>query len=104
MPGTTPRHYPYPLDGESIDVAGDIRRLAEAVDADVATVGTGGGTGGGGDVVIRQSTDGVAYPPRGAVPATGCAIWTNHLSSTPPAVGGDGAKVNVDLIFVLDGP
>lgn len=37
MPGTTPnRHYPYPLDTEGIDVAGDVQRLAEALDADMA--------------------------------------------------------------------
>jgi hypothetical protein len=35
MPGATPgRGYPYPIDTDPIDVAGDIQRLAEAVDAD----------------------------------------------------------------------
>ena len=39
MPGTTPiRGYPYPLDPDLIDVAGDIQRLAEAIDPDVAGV------------------------------------------------------------------
>lgn len=36
MPGTTtPRNYPYPLDPDPIDVAGDIKRLAEAIDDDM---------------------------------------------------------------------
>ena len=36
MPGLTPNQsYPYPLDTELIDVAGDIENLAEAVDADI---------------------------------------------------------------------
>jgi len=36
MPGVTPdRGYPYPLDPDQIDVAGDMQRLAEAVDPDV---------------------------------------------------------------------
>lgn len=35
MPANTPnRQYPYPLGPDPIDVAGDIKRLAEAVDAD----------------------------------------------------------------------
>lgn len=32
MPGSTSRGYPYPLDGDPVDVAGDIQRLAEALD------------------------------------------------------------------------
>ena len=35
MPGATTRGYPYPLGGDPIDVANDIRRLAEAIDLDV---------------------------------------------------------------------
>lgn len=39
MPGTTTlRHYPYPVDTDGIDVAGDVSRLASAVDTDVAAV------------------------------------------------------------------
>lgn len=35
MPGTTPnRGFPFPLDNDQIDVAGDIERLARAVDGD----------------------------------------------------------------------
>lgn len=38
MPGTTPNHaFPYPMDSDPIDVAGDIQRLAEAVDASTTT-------------------------------------------------------------------
>jgi len=41
VPGsTTLRHYPYPVDTDPIDVAGDVQRLAEAVDTDVAAVST----------------------------------------------------------------
>ena len=44
MPGvTSPRNYPFPLGPEPIDIAGDIKRLAEAIDDDVngvAVVGT----------------------------------------------------------------
>jgi hypothetical protein len=32
MPATTPQGYPYPAGGDPIDVAGDIQRLAEAID------------------------------------------------------------------------
>jgi len=32
---TTHRHYPYPLDPDPIDVAGDIKKLADAVDDDL---------------------------------------------------------------------
>lgn len=36
MPGTTPnRGYPYPLPADPFDPAGDIQRLAEAIDLDV---------------------------------------------------------------------
>jgi microcystin-dependent protein len=35
---TTCRDYPYPVDGDPIDVAGDIKRLADAVDADVCAI------------------------------------------------------------------
>jgi hypothetical protein len=39
MPGTTPnQNYPYPLDADLIDVAGDIEDLAKAVDLDVNAV------------------------------------------------------------------
>jgi len=39
MPGTTdPRGYPYPLDADPVDVALDIRRLADAIDNDVGAV------------------------------------------------------------------
>jgi hypothetical protein len=39
MPGvTSPRAYPYPVDADPIDVAGDIKALAEAVDNDVLGV------------------------------------------------------------------
>jgi hypothetical protein len=45
MPATTPtRHYPYPLDPDTIDPAGDIQRLAEAVDPDVNAINTELGT------------------------------------------------------------
>jgi hypothetical protein len=35
MPGTTARGYPYPVDTDPIDVAGDILALAEAIDGDM---------------------------------------------------------------------
>jgi hypothetical protein len=35
MPGTTSRGYPYPLDTDPIDVAGDMQKLAEAINTDV---------------------------------------------------------------------
>lgn len=36
MPGATTNHgFPYPLDSDPIDVAGDIQRLAEAIDTAV---------------------------------------------------------------------
>lgn len=36
MPGSTsPRNYPYPLDADPIDVAGDIENLAEAINDDI---------------------------------------------------------------------
>jgi len=34
---STPRGYPYPLDTDMIDVAGDIMRLAQAVDSSMTT-------------------------------------------------------------------
>ena len=37
MPGTTSRGYPYPLGADPIDIAGDIKKLAESIDTD--TVG-----------------------------------------------------------------
>ena len=38
MPGQTPnRNYPYPVDSDAIDVAGDIRRLATAIDTDTGS-------------------------------------------------------------------
>ena len=42
MPATTPnRNYPYPVDADTIDVTGDIQRLAEAVDLDIVTAVAG---------------------------------------------------------------
>jgi len=36
MPATTPnRHYPYPLDADAMDIAGDIQDLAMAIDSDI---------------------------------------------------------------------
>lgn len=41
MPGATPnKNYPYPLGGERVDVAGDIKKLAMAVDTSVAGLDT----------------------------------------------------------------
>jgi len=41
MPGQTPnRAYPYPLDADPVDVALDIKKLADAVDADTNTLFT----------------------------------------------------------------
>lgn len=38
MPGSTPnRHYPYPLDADGLDIAGDIQDLAMAIDVDVTS-------------------------------------------------------------------
>jgi hypothetical protein len=42
MPAVTfPRGYPYPLDGDPINVAGDIQKLANAIDNDVETLDNG---------------------------------------------------------------
>lgn len=35
---TSPRGYPYPLDTDPIDVAGDIKKLAEAIDDDATSI------------------------------------------------------------------
>jgi len=57
MPETTPnRGYPYPTDADQIDVAGDIQRLAEALDSDVA---------GGGPVGSIIAFAGDVAPPAG---------------------------------------
>lgn len=47
MPSTTPRGYPYPLDSDPIDVANDIRRLAQSINNDVGTVAAGGSNNAG---------------------------------------------------------
>lgn len=40
MPGATPRNYPFPLGPEPIDVAGDIEKLARAIDTDTGGLST----------------------------------------------------------------
>jgi hypothetical protein len=76
MPGTTPnRGYPYPLGVDPIDVAMDIKRLADAVDADsqvieddLASRGGGlvvanfGGTAGRGWKVVKANVDVLGQP------------------------------------------
>jgi len=66
MPGSTPnRQYPYPLGTDPIDVAMDIKRLADAIDADHRKVGARmrrvtpalNGNGGGGETVVTWDTE-----------------------------------------------
>jgi hypothetical protein len=76
MPGTTPnRGYPYPLGVDPIDVAMDIKRLADAVDVDAEAIqddlarrGGGlvianfGGTAGRGWKVLKANVDVLGQP------------------------------------------
>lgn len=95
MPGhTTNRGYPFPLDSEHIDVAGDVQRLAEAIDTDLAE-GTIGGS-------PARLYNGTSYPPRGDVSPTSTVFWINHIDGTLPGTGGTGAILNVDVVFVVD--
>lgn len=91
---TTCRGYPYPLDSDHINTAGDIQALAEAIDADLCN-GIGGGS-------PSRIYDGVAYPPRGDVDHDSTVFWINHVNSILPGVGGDGAVAGVDVVFVFN--
>jgi len=61
MPGSTPnRGYPFPLGTDRIDIAGDARRLAEALDADVDALAEQSGSGSSAlqaEIAIRSSAD-----------------------------------------------
>lgn len=76
MPAFTPnRNYPYPVPADPVDVPGDLQRLAEAIDLDVAGLTS-------------------SIPLRPALRLRGTDAF---LTSTDTAVVGDGTSLPLDI-------
>ena len=75
---TSPRQYPYPLDGDPINVAGDIQKLAVKIDDDVTAVVATEATNG------AKKYDKVGGAITGNVSISGTTLMSNVLTVNPP--------------------
>jgi len=85
---TSPRQYPYPLDGDPINVAGDIQKLAVKIDDDVTAI------------VAKATTDSTTnlakkYDKTGGT-ITGNSHITGTLTVDGPSTINDATLINAD--------
>lgn len=88
MPGhTSPRSYPYPLDSDPINVAGDMQALANAIDDDVTSSLVGKLNTAGGTVTGSLTVNGNEHV-KGTMTVDGSTIINDNLTVIAPTTGG----------------